>query len=654
MKKSVDLVHTDRYNKVFLTNTSQNEEDPEIDDENYTSLSRVYTLGIIKDSQGKPISINEPNTAITKRKKLFQKEYNKNKIEKNNEEEINSIKNPLSRNTWVKKTKNEISKKNCKSNYYVKKNIIENNNSTSFNIAKDENVTDTISNNDFSKDNDSEFKEMEEIKEIKDSIICYICLMKVTSPKMCPNCHKIACEKCLKNWFISKNNRSCGYCRAVMTFDKMISVPILNNVANLIEKISTKTNNNNNKANRPNSNYFRYKNKMYCSNINELDNNIDNNINNEDSDDLDNNINLNNYTKVSNAGMYKKIQPVLINKNNSVLSKSTHSPYISLKHNQESLNNENNNNKNNTTIDYCTKHPDQPLYYYCVNCSMPYCRTCFVFFGDEKDKHINHNIIEYENYKKMSIPEAIKDSDKLNDIHEELNAYIKRCEALKDCYEFERKSVENHVNSLMTYFNNKIDENIKILDNTIKIYKSYLAQIEKCQIDIKKYFNRFATMRNGKFEQNLIEKLNNINNIKYFNSKEIDNFSDLSNNMLLKVYQTKLKKYEIKQKNFHFKTALENSKYQLAITQKGNEVQIYIYCPEESATTNDEQNKKNEIILPFVFLRRKNKNWESFQLTENLTYKGNCYFIKRFTASNFCTVNSYFKIKGVLYESSIE
>ena len=81
---------------------------------------------------------------------------------------------------------------------------------------------------------------MEEIKEIKDSVICYICLMKVDSPKMCPNCHKIACEKCLKNWFISKNNRSCGYCRAVMNFDKMISVPILNNVANLIEKFLIK------------------------------------------------------------------------------------------------------------------------------------------------------------------------------------------------------------------------------------------------------------------------------------------------------------------------------------------------------------------------------------------------------------------------------
>ena len=647
MKKSVDLVHSERYNKVFLTNSNQNEEDPEIDDENYTSLSRVYTLGLIKDSQGKPISINEPNTAITKRKKLFQKEYNKDKTEKN-DEDPKSIKNPSSRNTWVKKTKNEVTKKNYKSNYYVKKSIAENNNNA-FNITKEENnAVDSVSNNDFSKDNDSEIKEMEEIKEIKDSVICYICLMKVTSPKMCPNCHKIACEKCLKNWFINKNNRSCGYCRAVMNFDKMISVPILNNVANLIEKIS----NNSSKSNRINSNYYRYKNNMYYSNINEMDNNIGNNINNEDSEDIDNNINLNNYTKVSSAGMNKKNQPVIFNKNNSVLSKSTHSPYISLKHNQESLNNENNNN--NSKIDYCPKHPDQPLYYYCLNCSLPYCRTCFVFFGDEKDKHINHNIIEYESYKNMSIPEVIKDSDKLNDIYEELNAYIKRCEALKDCYEFERKSVENHVQTLLAYFNNKIDENIKILDNTINIYKNYLSQIEKCQIDVKKYYNRFTSLRNGKFEQNLIEKLNSINNIKYFNSKEIDNFSDLSNNMILKVYQTKLKKYEIKQKNFHFKTPLENSKYQLAITQKGNEVQIYIYCPDESATANDDQNKKSEVILPFVFLRRKNKNWESFQLSETLVYKGNCYFIKRFTASNFCTVNSYFKIKGMLYESSIE
>ena len=62
--------------------------------------------------------------------------------------------------------------------------------------------------------------------------------MKITSPRICPNCHKIACEKCLKNWFIDKGNNNCGYCRAKLSFDKMISIPIINNVANLINFLS--------------------------------------------------------------------------------------------------------------------------------------------------------------------------------------------------------------------------------------------------------------------------------------------------------------------------------------------------------------------------------------------------------------------------------
>lgn len=53
-------------------------------------------------------------------------------------------------------------------------------------------------------------------------------------------------------------------------------------------------------------------------------------------------------------------------------------------------------------------------------------------------------------------------------------------------------------------------------------------------------------------------------------------------------------------------------------------------------------------------MRRKNKNWEFYKLDEFLTYKGNNYFIKRFSSNDFCNINSYFKIKGFLYETYIE
>ena len=53
------------------------------------------------------------------------------------------------------------------------------------------------------------------------------------------------------------------------------------------------------------------------------------------------------------------------------------------------------------------------LYYYCLDCGKAYCKTCFVFFGDEKDKHNGHSIIEYEKYKNMSFPLLKKNTDKL-------------------------------------------------------------------------------------------------------------------------------------------------------------------------------------------------------------------------------------------------
>jgi hypothetical protein len=269
-----------------------------------------------------------------------------------------------------------------------------------------------------------------------------------------------------------------------------------------------------------------------------------------------------------------------------------------------------------------------------------------VFFGEEKDKHIKHNIIEYSKYKSMNIPQIIKNASNLDYKYEELDAYIKRCEALKSCYEFERTLVEEQVKLLMDNYNTTMNENIEKLDNIIKKYKIYLNQINECKNGIKEFYN------NQKYEPELIEKINDINKIKYYKSKEIDNYSDLSKKVALNVYQTKLKKCEIKQSNYHYKIPLDGSKYQLAITQKVNELQIYIYWPDDKETNEDKEKYTN--LLPIIFLRKKNKNWESFKLNEFLKYKGNKYYIKRFSTNNFCNPNSYFKIKGILYENYIE
>ena len=100
-----------------------------------------------------------------------------------------------------------------------------------------------------------------------------------------------------------------------------------------------------------------------------------------------------------------------------------------------------------------------------------------MFFGEEKDKHNEHNIIEYSKYKSMNIPQIIKNSNNLDYKYEELEAYIKRCEALKNCYEFERTFVEEQVKLLMDNFNFTMDENINMSELENKIYSSFFSII---------------------------------------------------------------------------------------------------------------------------------------------------------------------------------
>ena len=568
MKKSVDVLKA-KYTKISPNKLGNNNEVNgmnynEVNNEEYPKLSEA-------DDLQNEIAIKEPPAHIQRRKKTIMNNSNKNSEK--------SFSKNGSKNTWIKKTKKNID--NGKKRPKINKIMTE---------------------------NDQEIIEQsEEINEIKESVMCYICLSKVVQPKMCPNCQKIACKDCLKNWFITKGNKNCGYCRAEMSFEKMISVPVLDSVANLIEKISVKNSQILQRYPQINSSIVLNK-RMILD-----DNNITNNSR----------LTFKNLGNTYERGRkFKKKVEFNNNTNSNIISDMT-------------------------DIEFCDKHPDQPLYYYCMDCNKGYCRTCFVFFGEEKDKHNHHKIIEYEKYKINNVSLFAKEKENLEDKSEELNAYIKRCEALKECYEFERKIVLNYIKKIVDNYNNEIDENIETLDSIIKTYKNYLEQIDKCVKDIQKIYSN--TKVNKEYEEMLMNKIKNVNEIKYYNSKEIDTYSDLSKNININVYQTKLKKFEIKQKSFHYKIPLLNSdKYNLSITQKGNEVQIYIYWPEDK-NYDDKFN-----LLPFIFIRKKNKNWESFQLTEFLNYKGNNYYIKRFNANNFCSINSYFKIKGVLYENLIE
>lgn len=181
MKKSVDVMKA-KYTKISPNKLGNNNE---INGMNYNEASNEeYPKLNEADDLQNEIAIKEPPAHIQRRKKTIMNNSNKNSEK--------SFNKNGSKNTWIKKTKKNID--NGKKRPKINKILTE---------------------------NDQEIIEQsEEINEIKESVMCYICLSKVVQPKMCPNCQKIACKDCLKNWFITKGNKNCGYCRAEMSFEK--------------------------------------------------------------------------------------------------------------------------------------------------------------------------------------------------------------------------------------------------------------------------------------------------------------------------------------------------------------------------------------------------------------------------------------------------
>ena len=492
------------------------------------------------------------------------------------------------------------------------------NSNNSYNISRNDNMNEntTISTKD-DKIINSSIEEKTKMSKIKELMTCFLCHEKLIHPKICPNCFKIACEECLKKWFINKNNNKCFFCHKNITLEKMIFIPVINNISNILNKItfdikndsslvfkqlnSKKTYNNLNKINK-NNNFESNKSNISCGTTGNLIKKSPNN-----SLDLRN--------------CYKKV------KQRKFPNSISESPFS------------NASKKETTYNENCQIHPDQLLFYYCVDCEKSYCRTCFVFFGQEKNNHIGHQIIDYEKFKNKNnfeLMEAIKD---LKENNVKINFLINQCESLKNCYLNEKEIVNNYIKSFIKNYNEKIEENIKKINDIINNYQKYIQQINKTRENIKKYYSTINDIN----QASLIKEIKKVNSMEY--TKSIDSFADLSPKFFFNTYLSDLMSYNIIDKNFRLKTKLGDSKYNLVVLRKENEIQIYIYYPVEKGT------KIKKSILPYIYLKKKDDNWEMFELKEFLTYNGHNYFIKRYDAETFCPINSYIIIKGVLYEN---
>ena len=499
-----------------------------------------------------------------------------------------------------------------------------NNYNNSYNMSRnDNNMNENTTNSTMDEKNiNSSIEEKSKMTKIKELMTCFLCHERVCNPRICPNCFKIACEECLKKWFNNKNNNKCFNCHHRITLEKMIFIPVINNISNILNKITLDLKNDS-------SLVFRQLNSKKT--YNNLNKNRLSNKNNADS-------NRGNISCCTMGNLKQKSPNNSLDLRNC-LQKTKHRKFpnsisetpFSYLSNNESIYKE-----------HCPTHPDQLLFYYCVNCEKSYCRTCFVFFGQEKNNHIGHQILDYEKFKNKNNLELLKQTKDLKENNDKINFFINECEYLKNCYLNEKEIVNNYVKSFINSYNEKIDENIKKINDLIINYKNYNQQINQTRENIKKFYSNKNTEIDIN-EMNILNDIKKTNNFLYTN--DIDNFPNLSPKFVFNIYQSELKHFDIIDNNFKFKAKLGNSKYNLGVLKKENEIQIYIYY----LTEKEPQNKKS--ILPFVYLKRKDHNWELFELKESLTYNGHNYFIKRFNAECFYELNSYIKIKGILYEN---
>ena len=102
-------------------------------------------------------------------------------------------------------------------------------------------------------DSEKQKKEEEMENKIRNFLKCFICLTKVTKPKMCKFCKNICCEACINNWLI--NHDTCVKCKHKITSDEMINLPFLDDMSkyfvyNIDSHPKMKDNNNQEKLNK--------------------------------------------------------------------------------------------------------------------------------------------------------------------------------------------------------------------------------------------------------------------------------------------------------------------------------------------------------------------------------------------------------------------
>ena len=334
-----------------------------------------------------------------------------------------------------------------------------------------------------------EIKEMQKQNEleeqIRDHLKCYICLSKVTKPRMCKYCKKISCENCILNWL--GNHPFCGICKHNVIAQDMIPLPFLDDMsAFFISNID----------NRP-------KRKTMYNNSN----NSKNIIGNQNKKNYSPNKRLNNK---DNNIIYEKKE---FNKLNIINEKD----------------------EENKKEDICNEHGHK-IDYYCVQCDKYFCSQCLIFFGKEVNKHKNHFILKVEKINDLGVADAINEYRKLPATKDKIEELIGLCNMKIKENEIKKYEIITLMNSIKNSYINKIEENANNIDE-------HQHNIKKYKNEIPLFLNNINNMLNQE-KQNYIQSPEFLQKLKSMNTydtnleKDILEKSKINPKLYLENYQT--------------------------------------------------------------------------------------------------------------------
>ena len=295
------------------------------------------------------------------------------------------------------------------------------------------------------------------------------------------------------------------------------------------------------------------------------------------------------------------------------------------------------NNNTNQINDNCGTHQNEKIYYFCLNCNKGYCKTCFVFFGKEKDRHVNHKIIEYSNYKKINLPLLKKEEEEIDN-----NNLIDQANSYKDLYKFEQKTLNDYISFIQNEYNKKIDDLIQNIDNQILELNQSLENYQKSKKEIEDFYKKIVVKsRNMPNAQYLIDKIAKINQEKtqfQISFKEPENIK-------LKVYKSENEDFNIDDK-YQIKKIIFEDKIEMTVENKiNNYISINLNIPKD--------NNNEHFYKAMIYYKKKETNKIYGYLLDDLKQGNNFYSMGKkiqIDEKDFYI----FEIKSIIYDFYLE